>query len=200
VGHRGGRFLERASRRPCLLALFFLLFLAPSILQGQASEHDVKARFLERICRFIDWPAGAANADPARPFLIGVLGEFPASQANPFGSALERALGAGFIKGKKGSVQYVSNLRDLERFDALFIAGTARAQLPQILAATRQKAILTIGDTPGFGEAGVHINFFVSESKIRFELNESALRESRLKVDSLLLGAAQIVRTKERSP
>jgi hypothetical protein len=53
--------------------------------------------------------------------------------------------------------------------------------------------ILTIGDTKGFGESGVMINFLTKENKVRFEINLAAARRAGLKISSKLLSLATIV-------
>lgn len=186
--------------RTACLGLCLATVALPSVLQGQMSEYEVEALFLERISRFVDWPVGSDVSTPSKSFVIGVLGESPVTQSNPFGEALEKTFAEGYIKGKRVRVRYISKLKEIESCNAVYVSSSARDQLAKVLEVTHQKPILTLGNTPGFGEAGVHINFYLSENKVRFELNEPSLRESKMKVDSLLLRNARIVRTKERIP
>ena len=67
------------------------------------------------------------------------------------------------------------------------------ASLPRILSHTDSKPILTIGDTNGYAAAGVLINFYTSGETVRFEMNESAIERSGLKVSARLLKLARIV-------
>jgi hypothetical protein len=39
------------------------------------SEYEVKAAFLEKFTRFIEWPSEVHIEDVSRPFVIGVIGE-----------------------------------------------------------------------------------------------------------------------------
>jgi hypothetical protein len=56
--------------------------------------------------------------------------------------------------------------------------------------------ILTIGDTEGFGEKGVMINFIIRDNKVRFEINPEAARRAGLTISSKLLSLATIVHSR----
>ena len=60
-----------------------------------------------------------------------------------------------------------------------------------------RRPVLLVGDTRGYGEAGVHLNFFLEADKVRFELNPAALRQAGLDVSYLLQQVARTVETRE---
>jgi hypothetical protein len=62
-----------------------------------------------------------------------------------------------------------------------------------ILKLTDGKPILTVGDTDGFAQDGVLVNFFSSGSYIRFEVNIDRAEKSKLKFSSRLLKLAKLV-------
>ena len=64
---------------------------------------------------------------------------------------------------------------------------------PNIIAFSKDKPILTIGDYDKYAENGVLINFYIEDNKIRFEINETALSLSGLHSSYLLLNLAKIV-------
>jgi hypothetical protein len=53
--------------------------------------------------------------------------------------------------------------------------------------------VLTVSDTTGFAEQGVLINFYVSQKRLHFEINEPAFRKAPLSVSTRLLEIAKIV-------
>ena len=53
--------------------------------------------------------------------------------------------------------------------------------------------MLTVGDGPGYGTAGVVLNFYTSDTRIRFEANTTAAARARLQISSHLLRLARIV-------
>ena len=67
-----------------------------------------------------------------------------------------------------------------------------------VLSYSNDKPILTIGDTEGFAEKGIHINFYLREESTRFSINEKVVRDSPLKMDFRLLQYARIVNPVER--
>ncbi len=153
---------------------------------AQTKEYAVKAAFLEKFTRFIQWPENV-SADSSQPFILGVLGE------NPFGSDLEHIFSRHKIINKSGRVRYLRSLEELDDCQLVFISRSMANSLDQILELTRDHPILTVADTKGFAEKGVHINLYHSGNTIRFEVNVEALRRSGLQVSYLLLNLARIV-------
>ncbi len=174
--------------RPVLrLALPLLLALAAAPLTAQVPEYQLKAEFLERFTRFIEWPADSRVADPATPFVIAVIGR------NPFGAYLD-ALSAGRrIKGKPVVVRLLSGPEQAADCDLLFIAGGEHARLKEILARTAGKPILTVGDGEEYAHSGVLFNFADPGDQVAFEISEPAVRKSGLTVSSRLLRLARRV-------
>ena len=167
--------------------IIFISVLLPITAFAQSSEDKVKVVFLEKFTRFVEWPEESAISDTSKAFVLGVVGE------NPFGSLLEQAYATRKIKNKEVEICYVSNLNEISECHLLFIPKSKEKELSKILPLTKNKPILTIGDTKGFAERGVMINFYLSGNKIRFEINESAVRESGLSMSFLLLKIAKTV-------
>jgi len=174
------------SKRIQIIILFVGLLL-PVFASAQLSEYTIKAAFLERFTRFIEWPEESAIVDTSKPFILGVIGE------NPFGAILEEIYSTQKIRNKKVEIRYISDTNEIPECHLLFISKSEEKALSKILSFAKEKPILTISDTKGFAEKGVLINFSFSENKIRFEINESAVRDSGLSISYLLLRVAKIV-------
>ena len=56
---------------------------------------------------------------------------------------------------------------------------------------------LTISDNGGYGKEGVIINLLLIKDYIRYEINRETLKKSGLKMSSLLLDSAIIVKADE---
>lgn len=184
--------MEPGPRPPATTAkligsLALALWLGPRSSEGQVPEYQLKAEFIDRFTRFIEWPADSSASDASSPFLIGLYG------GNPFGTFLEALTSRRTIKGKPIKVEEVTDPSRIDACAILFIAGSARRALPRILARTSSKPILTVGDTEGFAEQGVIINFYSFEDRIGFEVNDAAARKNGLKLGSQLLRVARIV-------
>lgn len=176
-----------------ILACFLLLWLSQGVMsQGMEDEYIMKSVFFEGFSRFVTWPKNSSIADKSKPFIIGIIGR------DPFGKILQNV----YVEQKRKindkfvEVRYIpdSKLDQIPGCHILFISSSCKNILSDILAVTKYKPILTIGDTEGYAEKGILINFYVAEKKIRFEINESVFHDASLKVDSLLLRSAKIVR------
>lgn len=162
-------------------------FLIPISAVAQQSEYTIKAVFLEHFTRFIEWPESSNIEDTSSPFFIAIIGE------NPFGSILEQIYAEQKIRNKEVEIQYILTPDGITDCHILFISSSKRDILPEILSRTRDKPILTVGDTKGFAEDGVLINFYLAEDRIKFEINENAVHESGLVMSYRLLNLARIV-------
>jgi YfiR/HmsC-like len=170
------------------LWIFFLLFLAfPVQVSSQNLEYKVKAEFLERFTRFIEWPQNSTSIDGPLPFRICVTGK------NPFDGYLKQMAGSVKIKGKPVEVYESLELDQIQSCQILFIPSSEERNLQEILRITADKPILTVSDSTGFAQKGVLINFYSTGSYIRFEVNLNAAEKSRLKFSSRLLKLARLV-------
>lgn len=170
-----------------LLIVLLLVICFPNTAFPKKKEYEVKAVFLERFTRFIDWPESAQIDDPLKPFVIGVIGK------HPFGDLLDRIYAERKIKDKAVEIRYVSKVEEILQCHLLFISASAKAELSHILSTIKDKPILTVGDSKGFSEKGVHIDFYLDEGRVRFAINESAVRQSGLQMSYRLLQSARIV-------
>lgn len=186
----GGTYgLRRPILHQCTMALV-VLFLATTLPLDAAdvSEYRLKAEFIERLTRFIEWPdKSPLMSDPNAPFVIGVIGQ------DPFGSHLDDLARRHRIKGRRIEARRLRSSDDLSGCSIVFISRSERGTLKNILSRTRGKPILTIGDTGGFAQDGVIINFFNDDNRIQFEINEDAADASGLDIRGKLYKLARIV-------
>ena len=172
--------------RTCSLLLVVMLAY-PLPTTGEDREYQMKAVFLDKFTRFVQWPEASAVADTTRPFVLGVIGD------NPFGTLLERIYAERQIEDSPVDIRYLTGLDGIADCHLLFIANSADDRLADILARTRDKPILTVADTKGFAERGVLINLYRQKGKVKFEINERAVHASGLTFSYLLLNLARIV-------
>ncbi len=170
------------------LAILYIGFFVSLSSIAQQSEYTIKAVFLEHFTRFIEWPGSFGVADTSQPFYVAVIGE------NPFGSILDQIYSEQKIKNRSVEILYLSNPDEITDCHILFISSSNKEILPEVLSYTRHKPILTVGDTEGFAENGVLINFYLSGNRIKFEINEEAVHESGLIMSYRLLSLARIVK------
>lgn len=166
--------------------IIFLSFLS---IQGfsQASIYVLKAVYLEKFSRFITWPQESLIDNPDEPFIIAVIGETPLTEN------LKQIYEIQEIKNKRVIIKKIKHFNEIQGSHILFIAESEKKNIDQIIAITSQQPILTIGETKGFAEKGVLINFFEKDNKLRFEINETAVLKSPLQMSYYLLNSARIV-------
>jgi hypothetical protein len=170
--------------------IFFLILMylnLPSFSLAQNNEYILKAAFMERFTRFIDWPNETGINDTTKPFIIGVIGE------NPFGSILDNLAMIQKIKSKRIEIRYYTIQNLNPDCHLLFISDSESENLKRILSVTKKKPILTIGDKENFCRFGVLINFLFEKNKLLYEVNETALNQAGLVVSYLLLMTAKKV-------
>lgn len=166
---------------------FIIIIVSPFISSAQSSEYMVKAAFLEKFTRFIEWPESSNMDNKTQPFVISIIGK------NPFGSILTNLYSTQKINGRKVTIRNIHSIDKIEGTHILFIAKSEQKNLAKILDFAKNKPILTTGETKGYATNGVLINFYISNKKVRFEINETAVRNSGLYMNFRLLSLAKIV-------
>lgn len=137
-------------------------------------EYRVKAAYLFNFTRFVEWP------EAATPLTICVAGR------NPFGNVLADTLHDEQVNGREMQARVV---RQIAGCDVLFVPrGVAHRQY---LREARDRAVLTVGESPQFLRDGGIINFVIDEGKVRFEIDRDAATRARLTISSRLLRLAR---------
>jgi hypothetical protein len=177
-------------KKYCVLVFMSVLILHSSLFSIK-DEYYRKAALFKVLSQYIQWPENSDMNDQSKPFVIGVIGK------NPFNSILEIAYSQMKykIKNKYVEIRFIEKIdhKALESCNILFLSKTVKKELEKIITITNRKPILTIAETKGYTEKGVLFNLYLCKNKFCFEINASALRESRLIVDSQVLSAANII-------
>jgi hypothetical protein len=152
----------------------------------QASASEVQAVFLFNFAQFVDWPA-EAFADPQAPLVIGILGK------DPFGGFLDETVRGETVRGRTFRVDRYRRVEELRDCHILFIGRSETKRLDSILAALKDRPILTVSSGDDFDRAGGIIRFILDKSKIRLSVDLEAAQAARLTFSSKLLRSAEIV-------
>ena len=164
-----------------------LLSSGPAIAQSSgATEYQIKAAFLYNFTRFVEWPADVFNS-PDTAMQICILGE------NPFGEDLDTLVHNKMVAGHALRVVQLRKAPQIKDCQILFIAAPAGSQTREALQRAQGLSVLTVGEVPGFASQGGIINFVLENERVRFEINDKAATEARLKISSKLLSLARSV-------
>jgi len=148
----------------------------------QPTEYDVKAAFIHNVAKFVEWPAAPPTDGKLRLCIVG---------QDPFGSALDSLRGK-HIGDKVWDILLAKPNSNLRECGVLFIAASERNNLRQVLDATKGSAVLTVGDSEGYAERGVMVNFYLQDNMVRIEVNIDASKRAGLNISSQLLKLARI--------
>ncbi len=175
-------------KRPLARAFAAAVLCAASVLAvpplfSEIPEQRVKAAFIEKFTHFIDWPEDSLN--PNGQFVIGVIGYSPVTPH------LLEIVSRRRLRNRELVLRSVGNGPALAECQVLFIAPGESPGLADILARVRHRPVLTVADTPGFGERGVMINLFRSGNYVRFEINMDEVKKSPLKFSAKLLALSK---------
>jgi hypothetical protein len=169
-----------------MTVLMWLAGTAESSASPTYTEAAVKAAFIVNIARAMDWPDGTF-VDDKSPIALCLMGD------HPFGDNLTRIAKKTQIRGRQINIYYVSDPARVSGCHILFVAGSEDKRLDKILQSTSGRPILTVGDTPGFGDRGLLVNFYRAGDNIRFEINVRTLDRSGLTASSNVINNARVL-------
>jgi uncharacterized protein DUF4154 len=169
-----------------------LLALVPivSATEDFTREYKVKAGFLFNFTKFVEWPTDAlASADS--PLVIGVFADDPAA------GVLVHALENKTASGRPITLKLLA--ADTPPFGCqMFFLGRAKEErLAGLVAQTRGRPILTVGEVDQFAQRGGIINLVRKDDSFRFEVNLEAAEKARLKISASLASMATIVKAQK---
>ncbi len=174
--------------KPGLTGVFLMVVVLCSTLYVHAdsqskSEYEVKSAFIYNIINFVEWPIDKGLNDAIKLCVVG---------KNHFGTSLD-SFEYNTIGDQVLALKYVQSFQNIGDHNVVFICPSEKKRLKQILQSLAGTNILTIGDTKGFAQQGVIINFYIKDEKVRFEINVDAAKRANLKISAKLLRLAKIV-------
>ena len=170
-----------------------LSFSGENYSQVTADEYDVKAAFIFRIVKFVEWPDGVFQ-DLTSPFVIGIAGQ------EAVAAALETNLKDKTVGGRPILVRRVKSNQEVRGCHAVYISRTEDSRVRGLLEAVADERIMTIGESERFEATGGMITFVLEGNQMRFDVNVTASATARLKLSSKLLQVARSVRQQPCPP
>ncbi len=173
-----------------VVALFVLCRMAGSASaaavagQEMLTEAQAKAGFLYNCAIFIAWPAAAMNASD---LFIGIMGD------DGVAGAIDQLDGRD-INGRTLRIRRVSMGDALDDFQILFIGSDDARAVTALLASLDGTPVLTVGDRRDFIARGGVVRLYMSEERLRFEINTTRTERAGLRVSAKMLSLARIVR------
>ena len=158
-------------------------FVMVTGFQNSNDEYTIKALFVYNFTKYIEW--NQQNMQPQ--FKIGVMGE----------SGIREKL-ATILKGKKLynrtiEVTEVKSTDEITGYQILYITKDASDQLKQVLEHSAQSELLIITEDKNLATKGSCINIIEKDQKIRFEMNDGAIKKEGLKAANQLYDLAIVI-------
>lgn len=143
-------------------------------------ENSVKAAFVFNFLRFTEWPAQRLASPDAALTLCVWSGSAQLSDSL-------RSLAGRKVDQHVLSVSDIDRIEDLQRCHALFVPEAAQRKLPAgLLRRAESHDVLTMGDAEGFTAGGGMMGLVPEDARLRFEINDKAVKRSALKLSSHL--------------
>ena len=168
-------------------ALSFLLASLSLPAQDTATaEYRAKANYLANFPSFVEWPAEVWPQGKTS-FLVCVFGEFS------FGTSLAEISRGATAHDRRIEIRWVRKPQELSACQVLFVSCSEQKSYTQVLDPVRGQTVLTVGETPGFLDAGGILSFSGQQGTIQFDVNLEAANKAHLKISSRLLALARHV-------
>jgi hypothetical protein len=166
----------------------FLAALLSAVSSAQqVNEYYIKAAYVYNLTKFVEWPPQVFK-NPADPIVICVLGQSPIQEA------LLEAVKGERIDGRTLLVQQFPAAEQVRGCHVLFIALSDRKHARTILDDLKTSGTLTVGESEHFLDEGGAVNFKLEGSKVRIEVNLTAVERHGLRISPKLLSLARVVR------
>jgi hypothetical protein len=151
---------------------------------AETLEYRVKAAYLLNFTKFVEWAPPDAHS-PASPIAICIVGE------DPFGPVLDRMVEGESVGKRRITVRHLA--KPEESGCNLAFIGRSEKEARKILASF-PAGVLTVGEGDEFLTEGGMIAFVIDNRRVRFDVNQTAVRGAGLKLSSRLLTVARSVR------
>lgn len=171
------------------VALLLYLTVSFNTPGGQVDEMTMKAIYIERFTRFIDWP-DKVNDDF---FRIQVIGD--KKLAKKFREIYKRLK----IKNKTVLIhEYDDTYNPDFRPHIVYLAN--KNKVAEVLKSINKKPVLLISQGPDASENGAMISLYTKKTKLKFEINETTINQTPLYVSYRLKKAAErIIKTESHA-
>ncbi len=168
------------------IVLLSILILSNLSCNAQSEENIIKAAYIERITRFVEWPDLQSTKDTGT-FKIGVYRD------NELYNILKIALKDKSIKNRKVTVFELTNYENIVSCNLCYLSEIPNNEIERIMSIANNAGVLILSFGKGYGIKGIHINFYVEENKLKFEINRKSVSSGNFKISSLLLNNSKII-------
>lgn len=181
--------MSRARHACGLLLVAGVLTAGPSAgdrapQDGSVSDYHAKATILLNLFRFTEWPSDSFPS-PAAPWVVCIVG------ADPFGASLAAVFDLREVHQRRFRIDRMGEGDSTAGCHVAFITSADEGRLAAVVGRTNGRPTLTVSDAPSFVNAGGMVMLFNEGGRVRFSINEPAVRASGLRMSALLLSLSR---------
>ncbi len=155
-------------------------------MMAQVDQDLLKAAYMERITRFVEWPSECLS-DGNTIMTVGVVN-------NPeFANTIKEIFRSQKIKNRTVKVINLHEGDDISSCQICFLGKIGSASLKSTITLANKHGILLFSQSKVYAKEGVHINFYIEKGKLKFEINESSVKLAGFKISHLLMKSARIL-------
>ncbi|HMT28309.1 MAG TPA: YfiR family protein [Bacteroidia bacterium] len=134
---------------------------------SSANEYAVKAMFIYNFTKYLDWTRAESNSE----FNIAVYGN---SEIIKY---LKEIAIRKNVNGKHINVTTIFSLQEATSMQVVFIPEIYSSVINELAGNPKLKSVLLITEHAGSIRKGAHINFIQIDGKMKFEMNETAMKK-----------------------
>lgn len=169
--------------RIIVIGLLASLTLSNQSFSQNRPEHELHAMMIYNFLKYIQWPGDKNTGD----FVIGVLKDDNVyNTLNTWYGNKERG-------GKKFTIKKLSSPSEASSCQLVYVGSSGSNQFEDMLASLGTNPTLTVTNRRGLGEKGSCINFKVLDGRLKFELNQGAMDNAKLRTSSQLTAMAIMI-------
>lgn len=155
-------------------------------LFAQVDQDILKAAFIERITRFVEWPSGYFS-DTATVIVVGVINN------QTYAKKIEEIFHLQKIKNRTVKVLSLKEGEDISPCQICYFDNISQENIKQVGFQAKKHGILLFSQGVIIAETGVHFNFYTEKNNLKFEINERSVKSSGFKISHLLMKSARIL-------
>lgn len=165
------------------LIVFLFLFVAGNSFGQNRPTHELHSMMIYNFLKYIQWPGDLNTGN----FVIGVIGD------DEVYSTLNSWYGNKQQGGKKIIIKKFNSVGEIANCQLLYVGDRASNKFDDIHGKIASQPVLSITGKNGLGAKGSCINFKVVNNRLKFELNQAAVDQSKLKISSQLSAMAILI-------
>ncbi len=169
--------IKNYSLKCIVSSLTFLLCFFPNVFSSQPNNFENHSQLIYLLTRSFEWPPENKSGD----FIIGVYNNDQAYES------MQRVMFAKYKERQEIKIKNIVRIEDVKMCQILFLPDHNSANFDVLNDQAKKNSTLVMTQNEeGFPE-GSCLNFYVSNGRLKFDLNSSEIEKRNIKIHAGLL-------------